>query len=223
MRLQDAPVLYTSTGPVQKVYYNNAVLGNWVDRRNVMINPGGGNSAWWETNASASRASTAGFAGQDYAMRFTRTAVGAIRMAGRFSANDWLPSTNYIARMMLRSSEAITSGTTIALRPLTSSGTGQGNIVNITIPAGISELIVPLTTSSASGAAVTLPGFAIIPTIGIGSMGWTLDITAAHLEPAATWNGQYFDGTKADLPGEDNAWVGTANASASTQRKWTWN
>lgn len=219
MRLQDAPAIRFGGSEPDRVYLNGKIIGDLVQRRNLLLNPVGNNTTWWDNNTPASaKYVTTGFSGSATSMRFEKMQTGGIRMAPRFAIADWVPSTQYVFRVLCRSSEAMGTVVPISLRPNSGSGSNAGPIVSVPIVAGIQEIIVTLSTSALPTA--TLPAVAIVPSSN--SIGSTADFTGAHLELASTWTGVPFDGDTPNTPGKTTFWTGTSQQSASISREWTW-
>jgi hypothetical protein len=178
-------------------------------RRNFAVDPRGtADMAWMGLTGVIGLGAGPAFAGSTTSRRFTRLATGVGR-AATIIGTSFIAGTVFSTRMSVQASEELTS-VVVNYRPDINTSAGQSPIVSLTIPAGVSEIIV--TGITASGAATANAGIALL--YSTGTVGSTLDITNVLVEKSYVL-GTYFDGGSAAVDDLTPSWVGAANGSAS--------
>jgi hypothetical protein len=133
------------------------------------------------------------------AARVTRTATGALRLSCRAPL---MRNAQHTIGVRVRLSDPL--NITVSLRPLTTSGGNAANIAGLSLPAGVSDVLVSGVTSDVEYN--PLLGGVVLATSS-GPLGATLDASLYDIE-AAPGLGAYFDGSTSSANLERHRWLG---------------
>lgn len=210
----------------QQVQVTASATGRWgltdpvysawtIQRRNRFANPRANSQLRFSNSGTAAALSNiTDFPGDvATALRVTRSATTNTRWLDMVTQTEIPASTQVRLTAIVRSSVAMTSQT-FSYRPSgPASTTGQVTLTGQTIPAGVSTLVMNVTTSTtapASNAAFSITG--------AGAVSATFDITKIIVEVGPTY-GDYLDGSLTSTdPLEGWGWTGSANVSTSFYR-----
>lgn len=181
-------------------------------RRNYAKDPRGTGSTFWEGNTAVTQSAGPAVGTFATSRRFTRSTTGAAR-ASAIIGTDLTASTLWAARLTVQASVALTS-VAVYYRPNVTTSTGQVLLATVSIPAGVSDVIVSGTTSA------TAPGSSAGISLiwSTGAVGSTLDLTGLLPEKNVATVGTFFDGDTADAAPVIYEWLATPNASPSFVR-----